>query len=79
MIANITATADVMPPMTSTRIATRCSGATGSPGSAPPGSPSSSTSSLACQKKRYGETVVPKIAMSAAISARLPSSDGIRP
>ena len=56
-----------MPAITSTRIARTCTSPT-APRS--PCSRSSSTSSLHCQKNRYGEIVVPRIAM-------IPASSGL--
>ena len=52
MITNAIATADTIPPTTSTRIATRCDRSSGSCSAWC--STASSTSSLACQKNRYG-------------------------
>ena len=72
-IANITPTAEIIPEPTSTRIARSCASATGPTwGWTRP----SSTSSLACQKKRYGEIVVPNTAIRAATYVRSPWNRG---
>ena len=75
MIANITTTPTDIPETTSTRISLSCRASTRPIRCAL----RSSTSSPACQTNRYGEIVVPKIAISASTEASVGWKLGTRP
>ena len=77
MMANITKTPDDIPATTSPRIARKCDPPSPAVPFPWPPSLSSSTSSLVCQKNKYGEIVVPNNAMSAAIVVLLNDTLGV--
>jgi hypothetical protein len=76
MMANMTSTPDDIPATTSPRMARNCPTASPSDAVRSPSCFNSSTSSLVCQKKRYGEMVVPKSAINAAIAVLLKDKPG---